>query len=220
LKLDLHVQRLSMKNHTLFQKFLVIGLFLSVSGGIIAEPHGDSLEWELRKDKDGIQVYTRLHESAGILEYKAISVIEADLEQLVEIINDVDNYPSWTANCESAEVIEVINDSTRIEYMTTAVPWPLADRDVVLKFTAVEHTEDYFEAILTCEPDAVPEKDKYVRIIISEGTWIFKRIDDDQVKIYHQFFSDPGEGIPMWIVNMFIVSGPYKTLLNLKKMCK
>lgn len=209
-----------MKDYTTFLYFLLIGLFLVIPCEIMAESQEDSLVWELRKDKEGIQVYTRQHESTGILEYKAISVIEADLGQLIELINDVDNYPSWTANCKTADVHEVINDSTRIEYLTTAVPWPLADRDVVLKFTTVKHTEDYFEATLIAEPDAIPEQDKYVRITISEGCWIFKKIDEDRVKIFHQFYSDPGDGIPMWIVNMFIVSGPYKTLLNLKKLCK
>jgi hypothetical protein len=208
-----------MKYYLLFLRYLVIGLFLNVSNELFAKIPGDSLKWELRKDKDGIQVYTREHESSGILEYKAISVIDADLDQLIEIINDVDDYPSWTANCKTAEIYEVIDDSTRIEYLTTAVPWPLADRDVVLKYMAIKHTEDYYEAILSAEPEAVPEQDKYVRITISEGSWIFRKINEEQVEIFHQFYSDPGDGIPKWIVNMFIVSGPYKTLLNLKDLC-
>jgi len=208
-----------MNYYSTFLVFLIIGNFLILGNSAFAISLGDSLEWELRKDKDGIQVFTREHEGERILEYKTVSIIKADFEQLIDIINDVDNYPSWTANCKSAEIYEVINDSTRIEYMTTAVPWPLTDRDVVLKFTAVKHTEDYFEATLISEPDAVPEQDKYVRIIISNGNWIFKKIDTERVEISHQFLSDPGDGIPMWIVNMFIVSGPYKTLLNLKDLC-
>jgi hypothetical protein len=208
-----------MKYRLAVSSVLIIGVLNSLTGKSLTRSSEDSLDWKLRKDKNGIQVYTREHDGERILEYKAITVIHADLNCLIDLINDVDNYPSWTANCESAEIYGVINDSTRIEYMTTAVPWPLADRDVVMKFTIVKHTGDYFEATLTSEPDAVPEQDKYVRIIISKGTWIFKQIDNERVEIYHQFYSDPGEGIPMWIVNMFIVSGPYKTLLNLKKLC-
>jgi hypothetical protein len=208
-----------MKYRLAISCILIVGVLNSLTVKSFAESSEDSLDWELRKDKNGIQVYTREHDGERILEYKAITIIHADLNCLIDLINGVDEYPSWTANCESAEIYEVINDSTRIEYMTTAVPWPLADRDVVMKFTIVKHTKDYFEAILTSEPDAVPEQDKYVRIVISEGIWIFKQIDDERVEIYHQFYSDPGEGIPMWIVNMFIVSGPYKTLLNLKKLC-
>ena len=208
-----------MKYHLAILGILIIGLIQTRTFKTFARSSEDSLEWKLRKDKNGIQVYTRLHHDEGVLEYKSITTVNADIERLVDILKDVDNYPSWTANCESAEIYEVINDSSWIEYMTTAVPWPLADRDVVLKFTVVKYKEDYFEAILTSAPDAVPEKDSYVRVVISEGKWIFKKVDQEHVEIYHQFYSDPGEGIPMWIVNMFIVSGPYKTLLNLKDLC-
>jgi hypothetical protein len=60
--------------------------------------------------------------------------------------------------------------------------------------------------------------DDYLRIEISQGSWIFKKIDDNRVEVIHQFMSDPGGNIPKWIVNMFIVSGPYKTLENLKEI--
>jgi len=179
----------------------------------------DSAGWHLRKDKDGIKIYTRDLENKGILEYRAITTIDTNLEQLIRIIHDVENYPAWTANCASAEIHKVINDSTRIEYMTTPVPWPLSDRDVVMEFVVTKHTDNYFEAYLTSVPDAVPENDKYVRIKDSEGFWIFNKIDINKVEIIHQFYGDPEGNIPKWIINMFIVSGPYKTLLNLKDLC-
>jgi ribosome-associated toxin RatA of RatAB toxin-antitoxin module len=179
----------------------------------------DSAEWNLRKDKHGVKVYTRDHRDEGLLEYKAIAMIEADMDQLVKIIHDVETYPAWTANCESAGVYKVLSDTSRIEYLTTSVPWPLEDRDVVMEFVVTKHTRDYFEAHLTSVPCTVPEQEKYVRIITSEGYWIFKKVDEKSVEIVHQFMSDPGGNIPMWIVNIFIVSGPYKTLKNLKDLC-
>lgn len=209
-----------MKYFTFFIGFLLISSFINVINGNPIVKIDDSSEWELRKDKGGIKVYTKEHKGEDILEYKATVVINTDIEKLIHIIHDVENYPSWTANCESAEIADVFNDTTRIEYLTTAVPWPMTDRDVVMQFQVIKQTGTYFEAILNSVPDAVPENDKYTRIIISEGYWIFKKINDTQVEIEHQFLSDPGGGIPMWIVNMFIVSGPYKTLGNLKKLCE
>jgi ribosome-associated toxin RatA of RatAB toxin-antitoxin module len=179
---------------------------------------GDTTGWNLRKDKNGIQVYTRDRQGKGILEYKALTIIETDLEKLVGIIHDVDNYPSWTANCSTAEVYKVLSDSSRIEYMTTPVPWPLSDRDVVMEFVVMKHTDTYFHAYLTSKPDAIPEKKKYLRMKNSEGFWIFNKIDDHKVEIIHQFYGDPEGNIPMWIINMFIVSGPYKTLKNLRDL--
>jgi hypothetical protein len=117
-------------------------------------------------------------------------------------------------------ILKVLSDTAWIEYMTTAVPWPLDDRDVVLEFAVIRKTDDYFEANLISVPQAIPEKENYVRIEVSEGNWIFRKEDDHRVRVIHQFLSDPGGGIPRWIVNLFIVSGPFKTLLNLKERCR
>ena len=179
----------------------------------------DSAGWQLRKDKDGIKVYTRDLEHKGVLEYRAIATIEADFEKIVRIIHNVEDYPSWTSNCASAEIYKIINDSTVIEYMTTPVPWPLSDRDVVMKFVVWKQTKDYFEAHLTSVPDLVPENGDYIRMKEAEGFWIFKKTDEGKVEIIHQFYADPGGNIPKWIINLFIVSGPYKTLSNLKQLC-
>jgi hypothetical protein len=180
---------------------------------------GDSIEWKLRKDKNGIKVYTRNHEGKGLLEYRATTLIETNMDRLVKMIYDVENYPAWTANCASAEIHEVLSDSSWIEYMVTPVPWPIDNRDVVLKCTVTDHSVDYFEARLTSLPDAVPEKEKYTRVQDSRGSWIFKKADNNRVEIIHQFYGDPEGNIPNWIVNMFIVNGPYNTLLNLKELC-
>ncbi len=179
----------------------------------------DSSDWKLRKDRNGIRVWTRDHKEKDILEYLSKVTIETSLEKLIDIIQDVDAYPGWTENCETASVYRILSDSSRIEYMTTKVPWPLEDRDVAMEFVVVKNNDTYFQANLTSVPDSVPVSDDYIRIEISQGLWIFNKIDDDRVEVIHQFLSDPGGNIPKWIVNMFIVSGPYKTLENLKKLC-
>lgn len=179
----------------------------------------DSSDWKLRKDRNGIKVWTRDHKGKGILEYLSTITIETSLDKLVDIIQDVDRYPVWTANCETASVYKVLSDTSRIEYLTTKVPWPLEDRDVAMEYVVIKNTDSYFQANLVSVPDAVPISDDYVRIKISEGSWIFKKIGDNRIEVIHQFLSDPGGSIPMFIVNMFIVSGPYKTLENLKELC-
>lgn len=209
-----------MKYHLVF--ILYILLITVIDSSAFAGENStapDSSDWKLRKDRNGIRVWTRDHKGKGILEYLSTITIETSLEKLVDIIQNVDNYPEWTENCETATIYKVLSDSSRIEYMTTKVPWPLEDRDVAMEFVVVKHTETYFQANLTSVPEAVPLSDDYLRIEISQGSWIFKKIDDKRVEVIHQFLSDPGGSIPMFIVNMFIVSGPYKTLDNLKELC-
>ena len=205
-------------------KYLIIVIVFLFSAGdalaMVADntSEKDSADWKLRKDRNGIRVWTRDHKGKGILEYLSKITIETSMEKLIDIIQNVDKYPVWTANCETASIYKVLTDTSRIEYLTTKVPWPLEDRDVAMEFIIVENSDSCFHANLTSVPDAVPLSDDYVRIEISEGSWIFRKVDDDRVEVIHQFLSDPGGSIPMFIVNMFIVSGPYKTLENLKEL--
>lgn len=203
--------------------FLVIGLLFiaGISCGQTNDPlePGENSSWKLRRDKYGIKVWTRSVEGKGIIEYLAKTILETELSKLTDLLRDVENYPSWTANCESAFIYKVLSDSSFIEYLTTKVPWPMDDRDVVMEAIVARETEDYFELRLNSTPEAVPLSDKHVRIEISKGSWKFKKLDDKRVEVIHQFMSDPGGNIPKGIVNMFIVSGPYKTLLNLHKLC-
>ncbi|MCD6596449.1 MAG: START domain-containing protein, partial [Bacteroidales bacterium] len=179
----------------------------------------DSGDWKLRKEKDGIKVYTRNNSNSAIKEFKAITSINADIGQLVRIINDVENYPGWLANCESSRIYKKITETTRIDYMKTSVPWPLNDRDAVFEFIITKNTEEHFEATMVSVPGAIPEKEDIVRIKKAKGKWIFKKSDKKMVDITYQFYGDPEGNIPAAIINLFIVSGPYKTLLNIKNQC-
>ncbi len=201
-----------------------LGIVLLCSGFVIAEnvyatTLTDGNEWELRKDKNGIKVYTRTNTNSGIVEYKAETTAKTEISKLIKVVNDVENYPDWMANCESASVFNKINDSIRTDYLKTKVPWPMDDRDIVLEYRIVNNTEYYYSAIMNSVPDVIPEKDNIVRIKEAKGVWVFKKKDKYSVEIIYQFYGDPEGNIPSWIINMFIVIGPYETLLNLKKQC-
>ena len=202
---------------------LEIILLLNPGSGIIKNESTptftDSGDWKLRKEKDGIKIYTRNNGNSAIKEFKAITSFNTDISQLVKIINDVEKYPAWLANCESSKIYKKINETTRIDYLKTSVPWPLDDRDAVLKFIIIKDTEEHFEATMNSVPGAIPEKEDFVRIKKAKGKWIFKKSDKEMVEITYQFYGDPEGNIPTAIINLFIVSGPYKTLLNIKNQC-
>ena len=66
----------------------------------------------------------------------------------------------------------------------------------------------------------IPEMIDIVRIRKAKGKWIFKKNDRKMVDITYQFYGDPEGNIPTAIINLFIVNGPYKTLLNIKNLFK
>ena len=198
-----------------------IGIILLFSCFIITEniyatTLVDDNEWELRKDKNGIKVYTKTHAGSRFIECKVQTTAKTELSKLIKIINDVENYPVWMANCKSASVFSKTNDSLRIYYQKTRVPWPMHDRDVVLEYRVVTNNDEHYEAIINSITDVIPEKENIVRIKEAKGRWVINKVDKNTVEITYQYYGDPGRNIPSWLINMFIVNGPYETLLNLK----
>lgn len=61
------------------------------------------------------------------------------------------------------------------------------------------------------------EDDGFIRIKEIRGQWLIKFIDNENCKVTYQFMADPEGFLPGWVVNLFVVDGPYKTLKNLQK---
>ena len=69
-------------------------------------------------------------------------------------------------------------------------------------------------------PNNLAEKKDVVRIRNAEGKWIFEDLKNGHIRVTYQFYGDPEGNIPSWIINLFIVDGPYDTLINLRSMSK
>jgi hypothetical protein len=65
--------------------------------------------------------------------------------------------------------------------------------------------------------DYIPEKKGVVRLPEGRGLWVFTPLENGKTEVYHRFGGDPGGNIPAWIVNMFLVDGPHKTILGLQE---
>jgi len=172
-------------------------------------------EWELEKNKNGIKVYTRQIEGAKIKEFKAVTTVTSNMEALGSIIDEVSEYTEWQANISSARILEQVNQNEQYLYFTTDVPWPIKDRDVVVysKKTINNGTLTY---TLKGIPDHFKEDEDFLRIRDAKGKWQFVPKGNGKFEVLYQFYGDPAGSIPNWIINMFIVDGPYETLMGLK----
>ena len=177
--------------------------------------------WKLAKDKQGIKIYTRSLEGSKLKEFKAYTELNTSIEILAEVLMDVEHYTDWTENIKHSKLLKEISDKEIIIYSELKVPWPFDNRDVV------DQTQIYWSVnkdSLTLEiksiPDYIQEKEEIVRMPLADGGWEIYRNGNDKISIAYHFAADPGGRIPSWLVNMFIVDGPYKTLNNLRSYLK
>jgi nitrogen regulatory protein PII-like uncharacterized protein len=177
-------------------------------------------DWELAKEKDGIEVYLRNYKGSKFKELKAVGKINADINTIVAIFKDTENAKVWMADINESKSLEKMNDGSEYKYFLIGIPFPLKNRDMILHERMSQDKKDKtLKITFTSLPDLKPEANGVVRIVDIEGVWMFTPIAKNQLEITYQLYSDP-EGVPAWIVNMLMVDGPLKTIKNLKEQVK
>lgn len=175
-------------------------------------------EWELRTDKEKIKVYVRDRKNSSVKEFKATMKLNASLKKIEEIMDDYKSYHKWQLNVNKVTLLEQESDSVRYLYFITQLPWPLDNRDSIFRNLKVWSADSTALSYSNKNaPGHMPEKDQYVRIADASGFWKFKK-NGDELDIIYQWSGDPGGNIPAWIVNLFIVEGPFETLSNLREL--
>ena len=177
--------------------------------------------WKLSKNKQGIRVYTRSMANSKLKMFKLFAVIDISIEQMVNVLQDVENYHKWSVNLKHTELLEQSNENELLIYTVLKMPWPFDNRDVINRSnTYWSESRDTATIVISCIPDYLPEKKGIVRMPQANGSWHVIKLEHDKVKIEYTFGADPGGSIPGWVVNLFIVDGPYKTINNLKDYLK
>ena len=198
-------------------RYVVSFLFILIQFQSYCQPDTDA-NWKLSKDKNGIRIFIRAIEGTKFKEYKMLSEVDATPEELLAILVDVESYTEWMARVKVAELLKTEGEDRFYVYTEVGVPWPFDNRDEIT-LSVVKRQEDSAEITIeiTIIQDFVPEKKGIVRMPSGNGEWVFTPIENGKTKIYHRFGGDPGGSIPAWIVNIFLVDAPYKTMLALQE---
>ena len=196
--------------------FMMVVLFSQVTG--IAQIDTTS-NWKLSKDKSGIRIYTRTMVGSKFKEYKVNTIIDATPEELIDILKDVESYLKWMAYIKEARLLEKEGENKFYVLEMFPVPWPFDNRDEITLSEVIRYPDsDIIEIAITIIPNYLPENKGIVRMPSGSGLWIFTPLGNGKTEVCHRFGGDPGGKIPAWIVNMFLVDGPYKTMLGLQEM--
>ena len=178
----------------------------------------DKNDWTLRKDKDGIAIFSR---HSDLSKYNDLR-IEVDLpgtpSQLASILLDVQNYPGWAYATNSTVMVKKVSPNEVIYYSKIDVPWPGTDRDF---YADLKVNMDPAGQSLNVESVGMknyqPEKKDLVRIPMSHAVWTVTTGSDKTVHLQYILQLDPGGSVPAWILNAFCLKAPMETFTNLKR---
>ena len=192
----------------------VVLAVLALALGAGAAPAA-STDWELARDEGGVSVYTRSQEGFEYLAFRGVVTVPYSVDEVVAVLDDIESYPGWYARCESARTVERRPDQWRIVHMKIDVPFPVTDRDAVVRVQRERQGERVVTTIRSAS-DAVPEQSGYVRMARIEGSWTLEPDPAGGTRIVYEQVNDPSGSLPGWLANMMVTGQPLDTLNGLR----
>jgi hypothetical protein len=170
----------------------LIFLFLLFANCAFAQT-GDN--WELKKNTDGVKIYTREVENSKIKAIKVECALDATLTQLTSVLIDIKNGEDWLYHVSTSYVIKQVSPQELYYYSLVEMPWPISNRDFIAHLKVTQDPATKTVSIdAPCLADMVPAKPKIVYVL----------------------HADPGGSLPAWLINLFVTEGPSQSFKKLK----
>jgi hypothetical protein len=177
--------------------------------------------WELKKDQDGIRVFSRPTDNSRFNELKVEMTLSAKLSSLAALVLDIDNYPNWSFNTEKSYVLKKISPSELFFYTLINSPWPATDRDLAVHLSLVQDSNTHVLTLSAIETASfIPEKKGIVRVPLSVERWTVTPHPGGKISIRYELQLDPGAAAPAWLINTFSVKGPFETFSHLREQIR
>lgn len=174
--------------------------------------------WQLRKNADGIKVYTRTVSGSDLDEFKAVGIVNASPSRLAQHLKEVKDFPTWMPLCAKAELKKQGPDYL-IQYQEMDAPFPVSNRDGYYQFNFKADGPN-IRVDIKALPDYGPQKEDLVRIPSANGFYYFKDLGQGKSEVTYQMLAGPGGSIPAWLANSTVVNNPFETLRNLQGIFK
>jgi len=173
-------------------------------------------ECKLRKDQDSIKVFTCNTDTSKFKSIKAEFFVNTTLNKLELFLLDFPNYTTWQYNTVESRVIKKISDTEYIYYAKIEAPWPVMDRDMVVRFK-IERNKNHLIVSANSESRILPENKAYVRVPTSRSQWMVTEEQKNRLSVKYAIQIDPGGSVPAWLINWVSANAPYQSFKNLKK---
>ncbi|MFZ5563188.1 MAG: START domain-containing protein [Thermodesulfobacteriota bacterium] len=178
-------------------------------------------EWERVLEKDGIVVYERQRSNAPVRDFRAEMVIDSSPLSVMALMDDTEAAPRWFTHCRRLVRVSEISSDEHIVYNITRFPWPMRDRDAVLRSVRRFEKENKRFVIDYRSVDNIscpPAEPGLSRVVTIEGQWGVTALGRDRTLVTSRIQMDLGTPLPGWTLNPFLREATYQTFVNIRQV--
>lgn len=195
------------------------GVLLGLSVMLSADISATEADWVLAQDEDRIQLYTRPIADSDFFEVKATALINAPITVVATAMGDGEGCEEWRPMCKSSEILSTLSDTEQLVYMVLDLPWPVADRDMVIR--SIAHIDAATRTVtvqLESASSEHPEQD-YVRAV-TNGRYEIQALGEEQVELTYIMHTDLGGDLSADMINPRLVSTTYEDIKRLQDLAE
>ena len=175
--------------------------------------------WVYKNEKEGVKVYYR--KTSDVYELKLITSLKVSLSGLVTLLSEVENYPKWGYKVAESRELKRISDFETYYYSRLDFPWPLDDRDIVVRSKVVQDAlTRKVTATSIAQTNYLPDNKGVVRMTNAHTSWTLLPGPGGWTYVEYYIYSDPGGSLPDWMVNMALDVGPRETIKNIRSFVR
>lgn len=179
--------------------------------------------WHKINESDGIKVYAKDHPERSLPSFRGVGVVKASVRDILAVLFDTAHNCEWMDRCVESRVLKEVGETERIVYTRTGAPWPVSDRDVIVR-TSVQYdartgqVRSPFESVRSY-PGAAPV-DGVVRMTTLAGYYHFVPLGDERTRVTFEVDADPGGALPAFVVKWASRSIPIDQINGLRQQVK
>ena len=201
--------------------YLTSALLILTSSLAVAQPDtraiSSSLNWKLKRDKDGVRVYTAPVPDSKHAAVRGTMEVATPIKELVALILDTDACSEWAALCKESFVADRRSATDFDVYTYNDIPWPVKDRDAVTRVTwSVNPDTGGVHMVAEIIGGIVEKNKKAIRLTTGVTSWTFTPTEAG-TRVENYAHIDPEGSTPAWLTNMLLVDAPHDTLVAMRK---
>ncbi len=175
--------------------------------------------WRAGRSGNGVEASFQPGAGGEPAVYRAVTTIDADVLEVLAVLNDDRHRAEWMARCVEARLVSRADRWSSVHYSRLSAPWPLAHRDVIVS-AAITVEPDASAATIAMKSISLPELDRtpgVVRITSLVAQYALTRTGDSRSRLEYQLAVDLGGRLPATLTHGVREQMTFETLRNLRR---
>jgi hypothetical protein len=173
--------------------------------------------WKFERREAGITVSRRGASGHFLPAFRGEGQAKVHVLSALAVILDVREVERWAYGVTDAHSVRHVDDRTELVYLYSDTPWPVRDRDMVVRRTvSILKPGSEFAVSIVCEPNAAPMREGVIRVRDCDSSFRVRKIDANTTELVYEMSLDPEGAVPQWASAFLARTAPVKTLLAIE----